>query len=69
MSTTKNKATMRKFYTEVMNKGKFDLLDKLVAKDFVEHSPPPRSASGNQRPQVRAEVVQEGFPRPYHEGQ
>jgi steroid delta-isomerase-like uncharacterized protein len=32
-----NKALMRRFYDEVVAQGKFDLIDDMLADDFVEH--------------------------------
>jgi len=40
-----NMTQMKKFYTEVINKGNIDLMDKLCQKDFVEHEALPGVAS------------------------
>ncbi len=32
-----NIAQMKKFYTEVVNKGNYELMDQLCAPDFIEH--------------------------------
>jgi steroid delta-isomerase-like uncharacterized protein len=32
-----NKASMRRFYAEVVNAGNLDLIDELLTDDFVEH--------------------------------
>lgn len=37
VSVEENKALVRRFYTEVINQGNLDLVDELVAADFVEH--------------------------------
>ena len=37
MSVEDNKALTRRFYDEVINQGNLDLIDELVAEDFVEH--------------------------------
>ena len=37
MSIENNKALARRFYDEVMSNGNLDLIDELVAQDFVEH--------------------------------
>lgn len=39
--TTDTKRMIERIPLEVLNKGDFDLLDELVATDFVEHSPQP----------------------------
>ena len=40
MSTEENKALVRRFYEEIDN-GNFDVLDELVAEDYLDHNPPP----------------------------
>jgi predicted ester cyclase len=40
MSTESNKALVRRFYQEI-DKGNLDVMDELVAKDYIDHSPPP----------------------------
>ena len=35
--TEQNKREMRRFYDEVVNQGQLDLIDELLAEDFVEH--------------------------------
>ncbi len=36
----KNKALVRRFYEEI-DKGNIDILDELVAEDYLDHNPPP----------------------------
>ncbi len=40
MSAEQNKALVRRFYTEI-DKGNIDVLDELVAENYVDHNPPP----------------------------
>ena len=40
MSTAENKALVRRFYEEI-DKGNIDVLDELVAEDYMDHNPPP----------------------------
>ena len=40
MSLEKNKAVARRYQLEVWGKGNLDLIDELVAPDFVDHSLP-----------------------------
>jgi len=40
MSTDENKNLVRKFYEEI-DKGNIDVLDELVAEDYIDHNPPP----------------------------
>ena len=42
----KNKALMGRFYEEVVNQGKYDLIDELVDKSFVDHHAMPSQGSG-----------------------
>jgi steroid delta-isomerase-like uncharacterized protein len=40
MSAEENKALVRRFYEEI-DQGNLDAMDELVAKDYVNHHPPP----------------------------
>jgi predicted ester cyclase len=40
MSAEANKALARRFYEEI-DKGNLDILDELVAPDYLDHNPPP----------------------------
>ena len=40
MSTEENKALVRRFYAEI-DKGNIDVMDELVAEDYLDHNPPP----------------------------
>jgi ketosteroid isomerase-like protein len=40
MSTDANKAVVRRFYSEI-DKGNIGIIDELVDKDYLDHSPPP----------------------------
>src|SRR5437588_11476769 len=40
MSPDENKALVQRFYAEI-DKGNLDTMDELVAKDYVDHNPPP----------------------------
>lgn len=40
MSAESNKALVRRFYEEI-DKGNVDVLDELVAEDYLDHNPPP----------------------------
>jgi steroid delta-isomerase-like uncharacterized protein len=41
MSPEENKALVHRFVEEVFNRKEFDVLDELLASDFVNHSAPP----------------------------
>ena len=57
-----NKATMRRIYDEVVNTRNFDLIDEIMAENFVEHEAFPGLA--NDRSGVRAffEMMTSAFP-------
>jgi steroid delta-isomerase-like uncharacterized protein len=38
MSVEENKAIVRRFYEEVVNKGDFTVIDELITEDFYDHS-------------------------------
>lgn len=40
MSLEENKALVRRFYAELDN-GNLDVIDEVVAEDFIDHDPPP----------------------------
>lgn len=40
MSLEENKALIRRFFAE-LDKGNLDVVDELVADDFIDHDPPP----------------------------
>jgi len=40
MSVEDNKALIRRFYEEI-DKGNLDVIDELVAEDYLDHNPPP----------------------------
>ena len=42
MSSDENKALVRRFYAEIDN-GNIDVIDELLANDYVDHSAPPYS--------------------------
>jgi steroid delta-isomerase-like uncharacterized protein len=40
MSPEQNKALVRRFYEEI-DKGNLDVMDQLVAENYIDHNPPP----------------------------
>lgn len=46
MSTETNKATVRRYYDEVLSGGNIGLLDELAVPDYDEHSPFPGQPNG-----------------------
>lgn len=51
-STDQNKALVRRFYEEI-DRGNLDILDELVAEDYLDHNPPPFPGSSSGRERVR----------------
>jgi steroid delta-isomerase-like uncharacterized protein len=48
MSTEENKAIVRRFLEEVVNKGNQTVADELVASDFIDHNPLPGLSPTNE---------------------
>ena len=46
MSVEENKALVREFVEEVLNKRNLGALEKFIAADYREHNPPPRGTGG-----------------------
>lgn len=55
-------ATFRRFPLEVFNEGNVDLLDELVAEDFVEHSAPPGFPEGRDGFKQFVGMLRSAFP-------
>lgn len=45
-STSDNKAVARRYYDEVLNERRADVLDEIAAEDYVEHDPFPGQGNG-----------------------
>ena len=46
MTTEANKAVTRRYYEEVLNQGRVDVLDDLATTDYDEHDPLPGQGTG-----------------------
>jgi steroid delta-isomerase-like uncharacterized protein len=63
MSVEENKALMRRLYDEVVNAHDLNLLDELVADDFVEHEAfPGLPTTGPEAPRAAFEMFLAAFP-------
>ena len=62
MTTEEMKALNRRFYDEVFNEGNLDLLDELVADDFVEHEEFPGLPPGKEAVRAFATMLRDAFP-------
>lgn len=57
-----NEETARRFYDEVLNKGNVDLIDSLVAADFIDHTPSPGQDSTVAGLKKWVSEMRTGFP-------
>ena len=63
MSVEDNKALTRRFYDEVINQGNLDLIDELVAEDFVENEVyPGLPTTGPEAPKAALGMFLTAFP-------
>jgi steroid delta-isomerase-like uncharacterized protein len=58
-----NKATMQRVYEEIFSQGKLDVIDELLADDFVEHEElPPGIPPGKESPRALVGMLRNAFP-------
>jgi steroid delta-isomerase-like uncharacterized protein len=58
-----NKAVMLRLYEEVFSQGNIDLIDEIMAEDFVEHEElPPGIPQGKGAPRALVAMLREAFP-------
>jgi steroid delta-isomerase-like uncharacterized protein len=58
-----NKAVMLRLYEEVFSQGNIDLIDEIMADDFVEHEElPPGIPQGKGAPRALVAMLREAFP-------
>jgi steroid delta-isomerase-like uncharacterized protein len=57
----RNKATVRKFY-EAINTGRFEIVDEVVAEDFVEHEVFPGLGPGREGVRQMFTMMRSAFP-------
>jgi steroid delta-isomerase-like uncharacterized protein len=63
MSTEQNKALVRRLVDEIFNRGNADLVDELMAPDFVEHEElPPGMPSGRDGVKQMTVMLRSAFP-------
>ncbi len=62
MSAQDNKALVRRFIEEVVNKGNLSVVDELVAPNFVDHSAPPGQPPGPQGVKQAIQMYHGAFP-------
>lgn len=61
MSVETNKATVRRYYDEVLNGGNISLLDELAVPDYDEHSPFPGQPNGVEGLKARVGGIMGAF--------
>jgi predicted ester cyclase len=66
-SGEENKQLVRRFYEEI-DKGNLDVLDELVAEDYLDHNPPPFPGLGTGREGVKQafKIFWEATPGHHH---
>ena len=58
-----NKAVMRRTYEELFSQGNLDVIDELLADDFVEHEElPPGIPPGKDAPRALVSMMRSAFP-------
>ena len=62
MTTTENKAVIRAFVEEVINQGRLERADVLVAPDFIELDPLPGQRQGREGLKEIIAVIRTAFP-------
>jgi steroid delta-isomerase-like uncharacterized protein len=64
VGTDQNKATVRRYYEDVLNAGNLDALTELAMADYDEHDPLPGQANGLEGLRQRVEMLRSAF-RPH----
>lgn len=62
MGLEENRKLAERFYTEVVNQRNFDLIDQLIADDFVEHEVFPGMPTGKEAPRAAMKMFTAAFP-------
>lgn len=62
MQAAQNKALARRFYREIFNNGNVDLVDELVAADFIEHEKMPGLQDGREGLKQFVRAFRSAFP-------
>jgi steroid delta-isomerase-like uncharacterized protein len=61
LSTEQNKATVSRYYADVLNGGEAELLEELAVEDYVEHDPFPGQANGREDFKRRVATIRDAF--------
>jgi steroid delta-isomerase-like uncharacterized protein len=61
MPNHNNKAVVQRYYDEVLNARRIDVLDELAAEDYVEHDPFPGQGNGRDDLKARVRLLLDAF--------
>jgi steroid delta-isomerase-like uncharacterized protein len=61
MTVEQNKQVVGRYYSEVLNEGRTDLLSELALTDYVEHDPFPGQSDGRDDFVARVELLRSAF--------
>lgn len=61
MATEENKAVVRRYYEDVLNRGNIYALDELAVAQYDEHDPLPGQANGIEGLRQRVEMLRNAF--------
>ena len=61
MAESENKRLITRYYEEVLNQGKLDVLDAIARSDHVEHNPFPGQAQGLDGLKQRVGIIKTAF--------
>ena len=59
MATAKNKATVQRIIEEIINEGRLEMVDELIAEEYVDHAGGPHGRDGYRQ---SVAVVRAAFP-------
>ena len=62
MTTEDNKKTARRLVIELINGGNLELIDRLVAANFIEHAAPPGAVQGRDSFREMIPMLRTAFP-------
>jgi predicted ester cyclase len=61
VNETDNKKLIRRYYEEVLNQGRLEVLDQIARTDHVEHNPLPGQGQGLEGLRQRVNIVKTAF--------
>jgi predicted ester cyclase len=57
-----NTLVIQRFFNEILNDGNLSVLEKPIARDFIDHTPGPGQAAGRAGVQAKIEGLRRAFP-------